>query len=840
MSRPNAQWPNYDPQTIEPKWQKLWEQSGLYLAREGADKPKFYCLDYFPYPSGEGLHVGHCRNYMPTDVLSCFKRMQGYNVLHPMGWDAFGEPTEQYAISHGINPRQSTDQNTANFRRQLTIIGNGYDWSREIDSSRPEYYRWTQLFFIMMYQRGLAYRDTNWQWWCPTCQTTLSSHEVVDGVCWRGHEGVTRKEIPAWYFKITAYADELLDGLDDIDWPEPIKAMQRNWIGRSEGMLVNFRTSDDGHPGEGGQEIQVFTTRPDTLYGVTFFVLAPEHPFVKDLTTPEQRLEVESYVEQSIRRSEVDRMAETREKTGVFTGGTVINPVNGERLPVWIADYVLLSYGTGAVMGVPAHDQRDFEFARKYGLPIRVVVSPEDAGEDVDASGWSQAYTGDGCMVNSGPFDSLSSQEGRGRISDYLEEHATGKRTAQFRMHDWLISRQRYWGTPIPIIYCQDCGVVTVPEDQLPVRLPEMQDIRPDGSGRSPLARDPEFVNTTCPSCGGPAQRETDTMGGFACSSWYFLRFTSPHNDQAPFDPQAVSYWMPVDLYVGGAEHAVLHLLYARFWTRFLADAGLLSFREPFARLLNQGQLMGPDGRRMSKSRGNVIPPDAVVESHGADALRVYTLFLAPFEQDADWSTEGINGARRFLNRVWNLFAEAYSTDLRPEEDDPDLERKLHQAVHHVTERLETIRFNTMVSALMEFVRILSERQQNGTWRTKTYYQSLEILLRLLAPVAPHIADELWSLTGHRGSVHEQAWPAWDPDLAREETVQVAVQVNGRLREVIETPAGSSQEEVEQAALSLARVQQHLKGLEIAQTFYVPGRILNIVTKPAPKPVVEP
>ncbi len=816
------EWPIYNPQAIEPIWQELWERDGLYLASEGGDKPKFYCLDFFPYPSGDGLHVGHCRNYVPTDVLSRFKRMNGYNVLHPMGWDAFGEPAEQYAVQRGVHPRITTDENTANFRRQMTIIGAGYDWSREIDSSRPEFYRWTQYFFLQLYRRGLAYRDTNWQWWCDGCQTTLSSHEVAGGVCWRGHTEISRREIPAWYFKITAYADELISGLDTVDWPDSIKAMQRNWIGRSEGCEIVFQS-------ETGERVQVFTTRPDTLFGVTFFVLAPEHPLVRKVTTPDRSTEVQAYVEQAIRQSELERQVDTGEKSGVFTGGYVINPLNGERIPVWIADYVLMSYGYGAVMGVPAHDQRDFEFARRFDLPVRVVIAPPDAAE-IDGEHLTEAYLGAGRMVNSGPYDGLPNEQGIQRICADLKVRDAGGPMVNYRMRDWLISRQRYWGTPIPIVYCQECGEQALEEDQLPVLLPPMDDFTPDGSGRSPLARLPQFMNTTCPKCGGPAQRESDTMGGFACSSWYFLRFTSPHYHNGPWEPEAMKYWMPVDLYVGGAEHAVLHLLYARFWTKVLADIGLTSFREPFAKLLNQGQLLGVDGTRMSKSRGNVITPDHMVESYGADALRVYVMFMAPFDQDIAWSADGINGARRFLNRVWNLYAETYWASRDATGEDPDLARQLHKTIRRVGERIDAFRLNTMISLLMELVNALALRRRKDAWRTADYHQALETFLLLLAPSAPHIAEELWRLSGHPGSVHQQPWPQWDPELARDEIVQIPVQVDGRVRHVLEVAIDASQDEVVEMALKHPRVKQFTAGQQIGEPIYVPGKILSLVT----------
>jgi leucyl-tRNA synthetase len=805
--------------------QQSWEQGGLYLAVDGGTKPKFYCLDFFPYPSGDGLHVGHCRNYLPTDVMSRYKRMQGFNVLHPMGWDAFGEPAEQYAIRQGVHPRLSTDRNAANYRRQMTLMGASYDWSREVDSSQPEFYCWTQFFFLLFYKRGLAYRDTNWQWWCDGCQTTLSSHEVMNGVCWRGHNAVYKREIPAWYFRITAYADELISGLDEVDWPEPIKAMQRNWIGRSEGFEIIFQT-------ESGEPLPVFTTRPDTLYGVTFMVLAPEHPLVARLTTAGQRVAVQAYIEQTARKSEVERQVVRGEHSGVFTGGYVIHPFSGERIPAWIADYVLPAYGSGAVMGVPAHDERDFEFARQFSLPVRVVVAAPET-DSPDGVSIQAAYTGPGVMVNSSVYDGLDSKAGSRRICAELQRRGLGRPKVNYRMRDWLISRQRYWGTPIPIVHCAACGEQPLPEEQLPVLLPPMENFLPDGSGRSALARLPDFVNTTCPGCGAPAYRETDTMGGFACSSWYFLRFTSPHYDHGPFEPEAMRYWMPVDLYVGGSEHAVLHLLYARFWTRVLADAGLLPFREPFTRLRNQGQLLAPDGTRMSKTRGNVITPDSIAESHGGDALRIYELFMAPFDQDIAWSTEGLSGSRRFLNRVWSLYGETYFASRLAQGEDPALKRSLHQVIRRIEERIEGFRLNTMVSALMEFVNVLIKRQRSGDWHTATFHQALETLLVLLAPAAPHIADELWHLTGHTESVHQQSWPAWDADLAREEILQIPVQVNGKLREVIQLTTDASPEEAQRVALEQPRIEQHIAGSQIVKSIYVPGKVLNIVIKPA-------
>ncbi len=813
--------PTYEHGAIEPKWQQAWENQGIYTAQEKFGTPKYYCLDFFPYPSGEGLHVGHCRNYIPTDVLSRYQRMRGYNVLHPMGWDSFGEPAEQFAIEHGVHPRVTTDRNTANYRRQMKMIGTSYDWSREIDSSDPSFYRWTQWFFLLLYRRGLAYRDMNWQWWCPVCKTTLSSHEAIGGVCWRGHRGVIKREIPAWYFRITAYADKLLEGLDGIDWPEPIKTMQRNWIGRSEGCEITFRT-------ETGEPVPVFTTRPDTIFGVTFFVLSPEHSLVTAITSNEQREAVENYIEETSRRSEVERMSVGREPTGVSTGGYVIHPMNGEKIPVWTADYVLPSYGTGAVMGVPAHDPRDFSFARKYDLPIRWVIRPyEYVREDID-----EVYVDPGQMINSEMFDGLPSDQGGKAIGDYLESRGEGKWTVQYRMRDWLISRQRYWGTPIPIIYCDECGEVAVPEEQLPVLLPSMEDFMPDGSGRSPLARLPEFVLTTCPSCQGPAHRETDTMGGFACSSWYFLRFTSPHYEQGPFDTAEMKYWMPVDLYVGGAEHAVLHLLYARFWTKVLFDSALVPFDEPFTKLMNQGQLMAADGLRMSKSRGNVITPDYIVETYSADALRVYELFMAPFDQDVNWSVDGINGATRFLNRIWNLYRQTYVGSASEPGKDPELERHLQRTIKGITERIEDLRLNTMISSLMEFVNSLIELHRDGRWHSATFHRALDCLMVLIAPAMPHIAEELWHSTGHSDSVHQQVWPSWNPDLVTEEMVMIPVQIDGKVREVIEVSSESDKETVHKEALMQPKIEGYLTHRDILKVIYIPGKILSYVTKP--------
>jgi len=635
----------YNPHAIETKWQARWAATDLYRTPEDGAQPAFYCLDFFPYPSGAGLSVGHCRNYVPTDLISRYQRMRGHAVLHPMGWDAFGLPAENEAINKGVHPRDSTRRYAANYRRQMNLIGASYDWEREISSSNPKYYRWTQWLFLLLYRQGLAYQALAPVNWCESCKTTLANEEVENGTCWRCHQPVVRRDLKQWFFRITSYADELLDETYCLDWPEHILTMQRNWIGRSEG--VEFEMQVDGHP---GARFQVYTTRPETVYGMTFAVLAPEHPLLQQIPTTEQRANVRDYAEKARRLPEIERLNAERARDGMFTGAYAINPANGQRVPVFVADYVLMSYGTGAIMAVPAHDQRDYEFAQKYDLPSVTVIQPDQQTWTAD-----RAFEGHGTMVNSGQFDGQPSTEAWHGIASMMESRGYGQRRVQYRMRDWLISRQRYWGAPIPMIHCAQCGTVPVPDSDLPVLLPHMPDYLPRGDGQSPLANLPGFIHTNCPACGGPAQRETDTMGGFACSSWYFMRFPDREYDQGPFNPAAIRRWLPVDLYVGGAEHAVMHLLYARFWTKVLADAGLIAFREPFPRLRSQGILHAADGKRMSKSRGNVVTPDEVVERHGADALRIYLLFMAPFDRNVNWDEEGISGAERFLQRIWRL-----------------------------------------------------------------------------------------------------------------------------------------------------------------------------------------
>jgi leucyl-tRNA synthetase len=802
--------PKYEPKEFEAKWQRTWEEQGLYRTAEGFDKPKFYCLDFFPYPSGSGLSVGHGHNYIPTDVYSRFKRMQGFNVLHPMGWDAFGLPAENEAILRQVPPKDTVAKNVANYKRQLGLMGLSYDWTKEINSTDPDYYRWTEWFFLLLYKRGLAYRAKGSQWWCPECKTILANEQVENGYCWRHTDTrVQKKDLEQWYFKITDYADQLLDDLDTIDWPERIVAMQRNWIGRSEGAEVTFHVAGSGEP------IVVFTTRPDTLFGATFMVLSPEHPLVDKITTPGQRAAVTAYQEQARVTSEIERLSTEREKTGVFTGAYAINPVNDERIPIWIADYVLMGYGTGAIMAVPAHDQRDFEFARKFGIPIRLVFL--EPSSNMTAETMTEATIHGGVMCNSAQFDGfIEGPDTVNKFIAWLEQTGKGTRKVNYRMRDWLISRQRYWGAPIPIVYCEKDGVVPVPEDQLPVVLPDIKHFEPTGTGQSPLANVPEFVNTTCPTCGGPARRETDTMDGFACSSWYFLRFPNPKEDAAAFDRATADYWLPVDLYVGGAEHAVMHLLYARFWTKVMADAGIISFREPFKKLRNQGIIYGADGQKMSKSRGNVVTPDDVVERWGADALRCYELFMGPFELDNVWDNDGPKGQFRFLNRVWDLaFAPEGS-------DSPETIRLLHQTIRDVTERIEDFRLNTAVAALHE----LSNHLRQHGCSAKT----LDTLLVLLAPIAPHMTDELWSMRHPgEGSIHQQPWPVYDERLLQVQECAIVVQVNGKVRDTIQAPLNLPQEEVLGLARSSERVQRFLDGSEVRKVIYVPNKLINLV-----------
>ena len=851
----------YKPHEIEETWQRIWRERDAYRTPATSDKPKYYCLDFFPYPSGDGLSVGHCRNYVPTDAVSRFMRMRGYNVLHPMGWDAFGLPAENFAIKRGVHPRETTERNIATYTRQMNMLGLSYDWSREISSIDPEYYRWTQWLFLLLYKRGLAYRSIGSQWWCPVDKTILANEQVEQGRCWRCGAEVTKVDLEQWYLRITDYAQRLLDDLATIDWPEKIKLMQANWIGRSEGAEIEFALA--GRPG--GDGLTVFTTRPDTLFGATYVVLAPEHPLVEELTAPDKRAEVEAYRSQARRESEIERLSTEKDKTGVFIGAHAVNPVNGAEIPIWISDYVLMGYGTGAIMAVPAHDERDFAFATTFGLPIVEVIAPPSGAQGELA----EAYTGDGVMVNSERFDGMAAPgEAFEAIVAWLGERGLARKKVNYKLRDWLISRQRYWGVPIPIVYCERCGAQPVPEDQLPVLLPNLADFKPTDDGRSPLARSPEFVATTCPSCGGPARRETDTMDTFVDSSWYHLRYPSPRAAEAPFERAAVDYWLPVDMYVGGAEHAVMHLLYARFFCKVLCDAGLLGFSEPYARLRNQGMILAEDGQKMSKSKGNVITPDSVVERYGADSLRVYELFIAPFEQAVAWNDRGVQGCYRFLGRYWNLaldvseafpretgaaagkaeWAPAGSAAVAPgdaaavasadgaagrDERGHALLRTLHKTIRKVTGDMEGFRFNTAVSAMMELQNeaLVVWGDARDSLAGAQWRGLIETFTLLLSPMAPHVAEEVWCRLAHEDSVLDQPWPDWDPVLAADEVVTVVVQVNGKLRDRLEVAVGAAQEDVLAAARETQNARRFLEGKQVVKEIYVPGKLVNFVVR---------
>jgi len=803
------------PQEIEPKWQQRWAQDRLYEVDEDDPRPKWYALTMFPYTSGD-LHVGHWYAMAPSDVHARFKRMQGYNVLHPMGFDAFGLPAENAAIKHGIHPFKWTMDNVERMRVQLKRMGSIYDWRREVVTCLPDYYKWTQWFFLKLYQAGLAYRAKAPVNWCPNCQTVLANEQVVgDGFCERCDSPVIRQDLEQWFFRITSYAEELLD-FGGIEWPERIKIMQRNWIGRSEGTDISFEI-------EGGGEFRVFTTRPDTVFGVTFVVVAPEHPLVQQLTTPEHKEEVERYVDNARRVSEIERTSTEREKTGVFTGSYVINRLNGERVPIWVTDYVLLSYGTGAVMAVPAHDQRDFEFAKQYGIPIKVVIAPD---------GWSgaeftEAYTEPGTMVNSGQFDGMPSERGKEAIADFLEQKGWGGRQVSYRLRDWLISRQRYWGAPIPIVYCDKCGLVPVPEKDLPVLLPEDAEFRP--TGESPLKYCESFVNTTCPGCGAPARRETDTMDTFMCSSWYFLRYCSADYGDGPADPAKMRYWLPVDQYTGGAEHATMHLLYARFFIKAMRDLGVVEFGEPFTRLFNQGIIIS-GGQKMSKSKGRVIAPDEYVSELGADTVRLYLMFIGPWEQGGEWDDSGIKGVARWLNRVWSVVLEDYQPSAEDEAKTKELRHVTHKTIKKVCSDLEKFHFNTMIAALMELSNYLGKVKEERAAGREAFDEAVEALMLLMAPSTPHIAEELWERTGRQYSIHNQPLPRWDEALAAEEEVTLVVQVNGKLRDKLAVPVTITEDEAKELALGREKIKSYVEGKRIGKVIYVPRRLVNIVT----------
>ncbi len=802
---------SYDHKATEPKWQKIWEEKQVFRADNNSSKPKYYVLDMFPYPSSSGLHVGHPEGYTATDIIARYKRARGFNVLHPMGWDAFGLPAEQYALRTGVHPAKTTYEAIDNFRRQLKSLGFSYDWSREIATCDPKYYKWTQAIFLKLYERGLAYQKEVPVNWCPALKTVLANEEVVDGKSERGGHPVYRIPMKQWMLKITEYAERLLNDLDRLDWPESTKELQRNWIGRSEGLQIRFEV--DGHD----EAIEIFTTRPDTIFGATYMVLAPEHPLVSRITTGDRRKDVESYQAQAAQKSEVARQEASKEKTGAFTGAYAVNPLNGEKIPVWIADYVMMGYGTGAIMAVPAHDERDHEFAAAFGLPVIQVVQPSEPCEGV--------FTGEGIAINSGFIDGMPTRKAAKAVIEWAEKNGKGKRSIQYKLRDWLFSRQRYWGEPFPIIHLEDGTKKGVPLNELPVVLPNVKSYEPTGTGESPLAAIRDWLEVTDPETGAKARRETDTMPGSAGSSWYFLRFCDPNNDDALVSPEAEKYWMPVDLYLGGPEHAVGHLLYARFWTKVLYDAGIITHDEPFQRLVHQGMILGEDGEKMSKSRGNVINPDDVVERYGADTLRMYEMFMGPLERDKPWSTTAIEGVYRFVQRAWRIFIsddedqKLIVSDAQPSEEELKI---LHKTIKKVTEDIESLRFNTAISQMMVFVNHMTKRDVKPRACLKPFVQ-------LLNPFAPHLAEELWQRLGERAELTYEPWPSFDPQLAKDDLITVAIQVMGKTRGTIEVEPGAEQAVVEKLARELPGVSTQLAGKQIRKIIFVPNKILNFV-----------
>ncbi len=811
----------YQPEIIERKWQDRWEQDQLYKAEIDPDRPKYYFLTMLPYTSGD-MHIGHWFAMTPSDARARYLRMGGHYVMYPIGFDAFGLPAENAAIQRDIHPKEWTYKNVDNMRRQLRSMGAMWDWSREAISSDPEYYHWTQWFFLRMLKNDLAYRKMSPVDWCPQCNTTLAREQVIgdNRVCERCKTPVIKKDLEQWFFRITNYADELLD-FSMLDWPETVKLLQTNWIGRSEGASVIFKTED-------GDPIEVFTTRPDTLWGATFMVLAPEHPLVEKLTTPEQHDEVHAYIHEATRQTDIEREALDKEKTGVFTGGYAINPVNGERIPVWIADYVLMTYGTGAIMAVPAHDQRDFEFARTFDLAVIPVILPQGV-EQLDGETMTEALPEYGVMINSGELTGTPASEAFQKTNAYLEQRGTGKFAISYRLHDWLISRQRYWGAPIPVVYCKQCGIVPVPEEQLPVELPEDIEWRP--TGESPLKFHPTWKSTKCPDCGEPAERETDTMDTFMCSSWYHLRYLSPDYAAGAFDPKEYDYWMPVDTYTGGVEHATMHLIYTRFFHKTLRDMGVGEGHEPMMQLRNQGQILGPDGQRMSKSRGNVIDPDEQVQLYGADAVRAYLMFGYRWSEGGAWNPDNIQGVVRWLNRVWTLVLDTRGA--QPDKIDPEVERallrKTHQIIQQVSNDLDHFEFNTVISGLMELTNQLVAAREAGLAGADSFEQAVEALLLMMAPPTPHIAEELWSIAGKPYSIHTQPWPNFDPELAKEDEITLVVQVNGKVRDRITVAAGISDEKARELALASEAAARFVGEKEPREVVVVPGRLVNIV-----------
>ncbi|WP_082233544.1 leucine--tRNA ligase [Halobacillus massiliensis] len=800
----------FDHKKIEKKWQSYWLENKTFKTDADSHKEKFYALDMFPYPSGAGLHVGHPEGYTATDILSRMKRMQGYEVLHPIGWDAFGLPAEQYALDTGNDPEEFTAQNIGTFKRQIQELGFSYDWDREVNTTDPDYYKWTQWIFLKLYERGLAYIDEVPVNWCPALGTVLANEEVIDGKSERGGHPVERRPMKQWMLKITAYADRLLEDLEELDWPESIKDMQRNWIGKSEGAEITFDVAYHE------ASFDVFTTRPDTLYGATYAVLSPEHSLVSKITTDEQRSKVNEYVDAAKNKSELERTDLAKDKTGVFTGAYAINPIDGNKLPIWVADYVLMGYGSGAIMAVPAHDERDYEFATKYDLPIIAVLE----GGDVD----EEAYTGDGKHINSGILNGLDKEEAIEKSIKWLEENKKGTRKTTYRLRDWLFSRQRYWGEPIPIIHWEDGSISAVPEEDLPVTLPKTKEIKPSGTGESPLANIDEWVNVTDPVTGMNGRRETNTMPQWAGSCWYFLRYIDPKNGEAFADFDKLKKWLPIDVYIGGAEHAVLHLLYARFWHKVLYDAGVVPTKEPFQKLFNQGMILGEGNEKMSKSKGNVVNPDDIVFSHGADTLRLYEMFMGPLEASIAWSTNGLDGARRFLDRVWRLFVKdgKLSEAIVESSTDKTLEKTYHQTVQKVTENFEELRFNTGISQMMVFI----NEGYKADVLPKHY---VEGFVKLLSPVAPHLTEELWEKLGHEESITYETWPTFDASKLVEDEVEIVLQVMGKVRAKMMVSPDVSKEDLEKAALENENVQEWLEGKTVRKVIAVPGKLVNIV-----------
>lgn len=818
----------YVAQDIEKKWQTYWEESGVFKTEYDPSKEKYYVLEMFPYPSGN-LHMGHVRNYSIGDVVARFKKMRGFNVLHPMGWDAFGMPAENAAIKNGVSPKDWTLDNIANMTRQQKELGLSYDWGREVATCKEDYYRWTQWIFQQFYKKGLAYKKEAKVNWCEHDHTVLANEQVIDGKCWRCDNDVVKKDLKQWFFKITDYADRLLDDLDTLgQWPDRVKAMQRNWIGRSEGTQFAFYVPKID------KSFEVYTTRVDTLFGVSYVVLAPEHPYVKELIQDaSNKAELEAFIETLRNQSDIERTSTEAEKVGMFTGSYATHPITGKEVPIWIANYVLADYGTGAVMGVPAHDERDYAFAKKYDLPVNWVI--QNTAQDLDFASLDAAFTEDGILVNSGDFSGKTSEEARQALGDYFTEQGTGRKTVNFRLRDWLISRQRYWGCPIPVVYCEKCGEQLVPEDQLPVKLPE--DVSFDGGAISPLATSENFLNTTCPCCGGPARREIDTMDTFIDSSWYFLRYTDARNDKEVFNKEIAKYWMNVDQYIGGIEHAILHLLYARFFVKVLHDIGLVEVDEPFKALLTQGMVL-KEGSKMSKSKGNVVSPEEIIAKYGADTARLFILFAAPVDRDLDWSDQGVEGSYRFLGRVWRIIdtyqqlgASGHHDSLS--KDETALRRELHRAIKKVTEDLDgKFNFNTAISTVMELVNAMYQfKDSHESVQSDLAKELVEKLTLLLAPFVPHITEEIWHECGFEGSVHAASWPTYEESALVVDEVEVAVQVNGKVRDKLTVSVSLSKEELEAAAKALPRVQEFTEGKTVVKVIVVPKKLINIVVK---------